>query len=75
MSVLTQLRATNNDTESMQSLLEGFLGNYRAFKAGEINLDDEEKYNLFGIPGPFQYLVFSDFLIFSKKKNTWSKII
>jgi len=59
----------HKDWEAIWELWDGFLENYKAFKAKKMRLQDEDKYKLLSSPGPSQYYAFTQAFDFFKKED------
>ena len=69
MNFIIQPIVCSYDTESILDWLEGFLDNYRALKTGDMDFQDNDKYNLLGFPGFFQCFAFSRFFQFFEREE------
>jgi hypothetical protein len=66
-------RSPDEDEEGIWDLWEQFLENYKAFKAGKMRLEDEDKYRFLSAPGPSQYGAFIELFDFFEKKEQMVK--
>jgi hypothetical protein len=66
-------KSPNEDQEAIWDLWEQFLENYKAFKAGKMPLEDEDKYRFLSAPGPSQYCAFIELFDFFKNEEQMVK--
>jgi hypothetical protein len=73
MAIALPKSPNTDDREGIWDLWEQFLENYKAFKAGKMPLEDEDKYRLLSAPGPSQYYAFTGLFDFFKNEEQMVK--